>query len=142
MKIEINQDEIKRAIIDFVDKQGITITGKNVDVTLVAGRSPAGMSATIDISNDLPSETASDKPAPPNKKTTASRKKKEEPVSSILPETPPAQEEPATTPEPYPLPAAEEPPFDTDADTKTVGETVEEAAAEPAAEEKPLFGSH
>jgi hypothetical protein len=52
MQITLNQDEIEKAIITYVGNQGISITGKNVDVTLVAGRGPNGMSATIDISND------------------------------------------------------------------------------------------
>lgn len=52
MQITLNQDEIEKAIITFVGNQGISITGKHVDVTLIAGRGPNGMSATIDISND------------------------------------------------------------------------------------------
>jgi hypothetical protein len=58
MQITLNQDEIERAIITFVGNQGISITGKNVDVTLIAGRAPNGMSATINISNDdMPTST-------------------------------------------------------------------------------------
>ena len=52
MQITLNQSEIENAIITFVGSQGIAITGKNVDVTLTAGRGPNGMSASIDISND------------------------------------------------------------------------------------------
>lgn len=58
MQITLNQDEIEKAIITFVASQGISITGKNVDVTLIAGRAPNGMSASINISNDdRPSNT-------------------------------------------------------------------------------------
>jgi len=52
MQVTLNQAEIERAIIAFVGNQGISITGKNVEVTLVAGRGPQGMTASIDISND------------------------------------------------------------------------------------------
>jgi len=52
MQITLNQAEIEKAIIAFVGEQGISITGKNVAVTLTAGRAPNGMSASIDISND------------------------------------------------------------------------------------------
>ena len=51
MQITLNQSEIEKAIITYVGNQGISITG-NVDVTLIAGRAPNGMSATIEISND------------------------------------------------------------------------------------------
>jgi hypothetical protein len=57
MQITLNQDEIEKAIITFVGNQGISITGKHVDVTLIAGRAPNGMSASINISNDdVPSQ--------------------------------------------------------------------------------------
>ena len=52
MQITLNQEEIEKAIITFVGNQGISITGKHVDVTLIAGRAPNGMSASINISND------------------------------------------------------------------------------------------
>jgi hypothetical protein len=52
MQITLNQDEIEKAIITYVGNQGISITGKHVDVTLIAGRAPNGMSASINISND------------------------------------------------------------------------------------------
>jgi hypothetical protein len=59
MQITLNQDEIEKAIITFVGNQGISITGKHVDVTLIAGRAPNGMSASINISNDdAPSNVA------------------------------------------------------------------------------------
>ena len=52
MQITLKQSEIEEAIIAYVGNQGISITGKNVAVSLVAGRAPNGMSACIDISND------------------------------------------------------------------------------------------
>lgn len=51
MQITLNQQEIEKAIIAYIGNQGIVITG-NTTVTLVAGRAPNGMSATIDISNE------------------------------------------------------------------------------------------
>jgi len=52
MQITLNQDEIEKALKNYVASQGISITGKHVDVTLIAGRAPNGMSASINISND------------------------------------------------------------------------------------------
>jgi hypothetical protein len=48
MQITLNQDEIEKAIVEFVANQGISITG-NVDVKLTAGRGPNGTTAVIDI---------------------------------------------------------------------------------------------
>jgi hypothetical protein len=59
MQITLNQDEIEKALKNYVASQGISITGKHVDVTLIAGRAPNGMSASINISNDdAPSNVA------------------------------------------------------------------------------------
>jgi len=52
MQITLNQQEIEKAIINYVGQQGIAITGKNVSVSLSAGRGENRMSATIEISND------------------------------------------------------------------------------------------
>jgi len=52
MQITLNQQEIEKAIISYVGQQGIAITGKNVSVSLSAGRGENRMSATIEISND------------------------------------------------------------------------------------------
>ncbi|RLB94477.1 MAG: hypothetical protein DRH26_01125 [Deltaproteobacteria bacterium] len=49
MQITLNQKEIEKAIITYVGQQGISIAGKKVDVTLIAGRGTNGMSASLDI---------------------------------------------------------------------------------------------
>ena len=49
MQITLNQSEIEIAIQDYISGQGISISGRNVDVSLTAGRGPNGMSASIDI---------------------------------------------------------------------------------------------
>lgn len=54
MQITLNQDEIEVAIKNFVGQQGISIIGKRTEVTLIAGRAPNGMSASINISDDEP----------------------------------------------------------------------------------------
>lgn len=51
MQITLNQREIEQALISYVGSQGIVITGK-VGVSLIAGRGPNGVTATIDITND------------------------------------------------------------------------------------------
>lgn len=49
MQITLNQSEIEKAIVTYVGNQGISITGKRVDVVLIAGRGANGMSASLDI---------------------------------------------------------------------------------------------
>lgn len=50
MQILLNQREIETALVEYIGSQGITISGKHIEVTLTAGRAPNGMSATVDIS--------------------------------------------------------------------------------------------
>lgn len=50
MQITINQEEIEEAIKTYVATQGINVDGKDVSVSLVAGRGANGMSAAIEIS--------------------------------------------------------------------------------------------
>ena len=49
MQITMNQKELIEAIEDFVVKQGIQITGRELDTHLTAGRGGNGYTATIDI---------------------------------------------------------------------------------------------
>lgn len=49
MKINLDQVEIQSALIEYINNQGIDLTQKKVQVTLVAGRGPNGHSAQIDI---------------------------------------------------------------------------------------------
>lgn len=51
MKIQLNDNEIKTALIEYVSSQGIDISGKAVEVDMVAGRKDNGFSATIDITD-------------------------------------------------------------------------------------------
>lgn len=53
MQVTLNQKEIETAIITFVGNQGISTVGKRTEVTLIAGRAPNGMSASIEISDDV-----------------------------------------------------------------------------------------
>lgn len=63
MQVTLNQNEIEIAIQDYVAEQGIVISGRRVVVSLMAGRGPNGMSATIDISNkDTPVQAAEPTP--------------------------------------------------------------------------------
>lgn len=52
MQVTLNQTEIETAIISYIAEQGISITGRKVAVSLLAGRGVNGMSATIDIKNE------------------------------------------------------------------------------------------
>ena len=61
MKITLDQEEIETAIKNFVGSQGIAVVGKDVGVSLIAGRGPNGFSAAIDITdgnNSKPATTA------------------------------------------------------------------------------------
>jgi len=49
MQITINDAEINEAIHDFIGKQGIAITDKQLDINFTAGRGVNGNSATVDI---------------------------------------------------------------------------------------------
>lgn len=51
MQVTLNQKEIETAIVTFVGNQGISTVGKRTEVTLIAGRGPNGMTASIDISD-------------------------------------------------------------------------------------------
>lgn len=58
MKITLNEAEIKQAVRLFVIQQGITVTGKEVEVTFTNGRNE-GLTADLNITDlALTSETA------------------------------------------------------------------------------------
>jgi len=126
MQITLNQKEIEKAIISFVGNQGIAITGKHVNVTLVAGRGPNGMSASIDISNDdpvtnVPTPRAEPKEVPEEEKPTPKKRgrKKSEPVT---------EEETESVEEAAPT-------FETESESESKPEVADEED-----DDKPLFG--
>ena len=49
MNITLDDAEIKLALAEYVNKQGISIANKSVEVTLIAGRGSNGHSASIAI---------------------------------------------------------------------------------------------
>ena len=57
MKIDLNQSEIETALVAYIADQGIDLTGKNIEVSLVAGRGVNGHSASIEISNAVAAVT-------------------------------------------------------------------------------------
>lgn len=61
MDITLNQDEIEKAVREFIGNQGISISNKLVSISLTAGRGANGHSASVTI---LPSKnpTTSKKP--------------------------------------------------------------------------------
>jgi hypothetical protein len=52
MRIHIQQTEIENAIRDFIQKQGIRLQGKTVNIAFTATRSGAGITADIDVEGD------------------------------------------------------------------------------------------
>lgn len=98
MQIQLKQSEIIAALKQYITGQGISLSGKSVDISFTAGRKEAGITADISIEDagqSIPGfDDAQDEAA--------------KPVLTVVP-TPPetrAAEEPA--------PAVEEPPFATD----------------------------
>jgi hypothetical protein len=70
MQINLVQSEIQEALTEFVSNQGFDVSGKDVVVTMVAGRGKKGHSAIIEI---LPKGTAP--VAETGKKTSKSKDK-------------------------------------------------------------------
>jgi len=60
MKIHLNQEEIQKALTEYINNQGINLTGKAVDVTLTAGRGSNGHYAEITISTPEVPDTEED----------------------------------------------------------------------------------
>lgn len=87
MQITIAESEIKVAILDYVAKQGLTITA-NAEVDLKAGRGDNGMSATIDIGDILAADPIVQAVPTPAKKTSV-----KETVDSIEEEKPAEKDE-------------------------------------------------
>ena len=50
MRINLNQNEIYQALREYVETQGIPLSGKSVEVTLIAGRGANGHKAAVAIS--------------------------------------------------------------------------------------------
>jgi hypothetical protein len=52
MKIHLNEQEIIQALKEFISNQGISITGKSVEVHLTAGRGSNGHKADLEITDE------------------------------------------------------------------------------------------
>ena len=65
MRITLNENEIKEALVQYVSGHGVDVTGRKVEVSLTAGRGVNGHTADIDILNatDAPIASASLQPA-------------------------------------------------------------------------------
>lgn len=63
MKLEINETEINNAIIAYVNTLGLDTTGKDVEVSIVAGRGSNGNKAEIEIT-EVKAQTDVKTPAP------------------------------------------------------------------------------
>jgi hypothetical protein len=72
MQINLVQSEIQEALTEFISNQGFDVSGKDVVVTMIAGRGEKGHSANIEI---LPKGTAPI--AETGKKAKATKKAKE-----------------------------------------------------------------
>lgn len=52
MQIQIKQNEIEKAIIQFLTEAGINTTDKQIDISFTAGRKNSGLTADVEI-NDV-----------------------------------------------------------------------------------------
>ena len=68
MQITLNQVEIENAVRDYITNQGLTFGNGIPEVTLTTGRSPNGITASIDFSNMvIPATDITDLPVIPNR---------------------------------------------------------------------------
>ena len=51
MQIQLKQPEIEEALRDYIVKQGINLSGRDVAITFTSGRKDNGISADMDISD-------------------------------------------------------------------------------------------
>lgn len=49
MQVTLKQAEIEAALQSYIVEEGVNVSGKQVNVSLIAGRGSNGMSAVIDI---------------------------------------------------------------------------------------------
>ena len=63
MKINLNENEIHQAIIEYIGSEGIDLSTKQVSIELTAGRKPNGFYADVEIGEVTP-ETATDEEEP------------------------------------------------------------------------------
>lgn len=54
MRITLNENEIKEALVRYVAGQGVDVSGRNVEVSMTAGRGANGYTADIDITDAKP----------------------------------------------------------------------------------------
>lgn len=66
MRINLIETEIHDALIQYITNQGIDISGKDVTVSLTAGRGPSGHKAAVDILNAGSTKVSSEEAAPDN----------------------------------------------------------------------------
>jgi hypothetical protein len=92
MKITLNQVEIEEALKQYVSGQGISVTGKSIEVNITAGRGPNGVTAELDIVSEaeIPSTAPAAKAAPTVELSLAP---KADPAPAAEPETDSLQED-------------------------------------------------
>lgn len=72
MKIHLNQTEIFEAVEQYIETQGISLAGRNIDIQMKAGRGDRGHYADVHIRKDaedtsedpFDDDTAADEPKP------------------------------------------------------------------------------
>jgi len=153
--ITMVQSEIIDAIKSYLDKHDILTSGKEIEISLTASRSPAGHSAVIAIKGNLnalsttgmtvPVTTPDVEPTPTPVVTPVD----EQLFAEVVPEPVKQTRKPRTpaapaaifTPEPTPVQAAQIADVVEDLFSEASSNTVEETVAEVTEEEESLFGA-
>ena len=104
MQITLNQTEVENAVREYITNQGLTFGSGTPEVTLVAGRAPTGITASIEFSNVVVApQVPADLPELPNKpEVDLAAFKPDSPVAPT-PKAKPAVKKP-TTPKAAPTP--------------------------------------
>jgi len=58
MRINLSQNEIEQALIEYVENLGVPLSGKTVTARVIAGRGPGGHKAVVEFVKKVPSENS------------------------------------------------------------------------------------
>jgi hypothetical protein len=113
MQITVDQTEIEQAIKNFIGRSGIAIENKELSVTLTAGRGPAGITASVDMTDvdELPGNKPTDNFKLKSKteaQTTQDTKEVNEILDKELADKPTPEKEPVPEPDEDEVPVTDE----------------------------------
>jgi len=89
MRVTLHNDEINQALKAYISSAGISLSGKDVEINIIAGRGTNGTSAEMDINPMSAKKTVSAVPK------TKAKPKEVEPVTEVIPKPVAVQDMPA-----------------------------------------------